>query len=154
MKLSEFIAHVNQIDSLSFRLQSGVIVPVHFHLTELGIINKIFVDCGDVLREESFVSFQLWSTFDDEHRLSPKGLISIIKNVGKRIHLRDSHIEVEYQTDTVGKYSLAFDSGVFILCPKKTDCLDPKSCGIPVVDESSSHSPSTDNKCTPGAGCC
>ena len=84
MKLSQFIAHLNQLEALSFRLESGVQVPSHFHITELGMTSKTYIDCGGTLREDLFVSFQLWSADDTAHRLSPAKAIDIINAAAQK----------------------------------------------------------------------
>jgi len=157
MKLSQFIAHLNQLDALSFRLESGVQVPSHFHITELGMTSKTYIDCGGTLREDLFVSFQLWSADDTAHRLSPVKAIDIITAAAQKIELLDAEVEVEYQSDTVGKYGLSFGTDGFELQSKKTACLAEDQCGISPqkqkVDMTALNN-KDNNACTPGSGCC
>ena len=157
MILSEFIGYLNQVEELRFRLQSGIEVPLHFHITELGMVNKTYIDCGETLREDLFVSFQLWYANDTEHRLSTKGALSIINKAAQSIRLQDAEIEVEYQSDTIGKYALSFESGVFVLLSKQTNCLAEDQCGI-IPQNERVNTDSQDNKgsgaCAPGSGCC
>jgi hypothetical protein len=63
--------------------------------------------------------------------------------------LEDLEVEVEYQSDTVGKYGLAFDGTRFQLTPTKTDCLAKEKCGIPEETEDTSNA-----SCNPSSGCC
>ena len=157
MILSEFIGFLNQVEEVKFRLQSGIEVPVHFHITELGMVNKTYIDCGETLRDDLFVSFQLWYASDTEHRLAPKGVLSIINKAAQSIRLQDAEIEVEYQSDTIGKYALSFESGMFVLLSKQTNCLAEDQCGI-IPQKERVNTDSQDNKgssaCAPGSGCC
>ena len=157
MILSEFIGFLNQVEEVKFRLQSGIEVPLHFHITELGMVNKTYIDCGETLRDDLFVSFQLWYANDTEHRLAPKGALSIINKAAQSIRLQDAEIEVEYQSDTIGKYALSFESGMFVLLSKQTNCLAEDQCGI-IPQNDRVNTDSQDNKgssaCAPGSGCC
>jgi hypothetical protein len=70
----------------------------------------------------------------------------------------DSEVEVEYQTDTIGKYGLAFEDGVFRLVGKKTDCLAKDNCGAPAqkVKRNLSEVQGQASCCgeNSGSGCC
>ncbi len=148
MKLSEFKNHLLQLDNLSFSLENGTLVPPHFHITEVGCITKDFIDCGGTLRTEKHVNFQLWFEKDINHRLQPQKLLNIIKLSERKLQLQDYAIEVEYQSDTIGKYNLAYFEKKFILINKQTNCLASDKCGIPesLVMQSTS--------CNPQNGCC
>ncbi len=150
MKLSTFQQHLEQLEKIAFQLPNGILVPSHFHVTEIGKINKDFIDCGGVIRSEEVISFQLWEANDYDHRLHPEKLLSIIELSKKHLNLNDSEIEVEYQGETISKYGISFDGTNFQLITKHTDCLAKDNCGIPAeelpVQESSC--------CSPSSGCC
>ena len=131
MKLSEVKNALTNLNEISFLLPSGKKVPSHFHLTEIGNIDKKFMDCGGKVRKETKVSFQLWTSTDVEHRLIAEKLSKIISLAAEKIHLQDEEVEVEYQGDTIEKYSLDFDGENFLLTSKQTDCLAKDDCGIP-----------------------
>ena len=78
MKLSEVKNYLSTAESVNFELENGTSVPEHFHVTEVGIITKNFIDCGGVVRNEKVANFQLWDANDFEHRLKPKKLLDII----------------------------------------------------------------------------
>ena len=40
-----------------FLLSDGSLIPSHFHVTEVGIITKTFLDCGGDLRSNKMVNF-------------------------------------------------------------------------------------------------
>ncbi len=69
MKLSEIKAHLAQAESVNFQLENGTPVPEHFHVTEVGVVTKDFIDCGGTVRHEKVANFQLWDANDFEHRL-------------------------------------------------------------------------------------
>lgn len=94
---------------------------------------------------------QLWESIDFWHRLEPSKLISIIDLSIKKLDIEDLEIEIEYQGDTIGKYSVAFENDAFVLIPTQTACLASDQCGIPsakVIKEAVSSC------CMPGSGCC
>lgn len=158
MKLSNFIDFLNQVNTLKFKLPNGDIVPLHFHITEIGIIDKKYIDCGGTVRNEKKISFQLWEANDFEHRLSPKKLLDIIEKAKSQIEITDETVEIEYQNDTIGKYELGFDGEYFLLINTLTDCLAKDKCGIPEeklkVNLSELNKTKENNCCTPGSGCC
>ncbi|MFN3590302.1 MAG: DUF6428 family protein, partial [Spirosomataceae bacterium] len=59
MKLSEIKAHLSTLENVEFQLPSGTFVPEHFHVTEVGLVTKHFIDCGGTERIERVVNFQL-----------------------------------------------------------------------------------------------
>ena len=59
MKLSKFINHLESMKDLKFVLENGTVVPKHFHVTELGLSSKHFIDCGGTVRKEEKIIFQL-----------------------------------------------------------------------------------------------
>jgi hypothetical protein len=158
MKLSEIKALLNTVASVDFRLPDGSFVPEHFHVTEVGVVTKHFIDCGGTVRNEKVANFQLWSANDYEHRLKPQKLQHIIALSEKVLGMEDLDIEVEYQSDTIGKYGLDFDGKSFVLQAKQTDCLAQDKCGIPQEKPKVKLSDLTASNatacCTPGGGCC
>ena len=50
MLISEFISILLKTSDLEFRFQDGKSVPPHFHITEVGLVSKKFVDCGGIFR--------------------------------------------------------------------------------------------------------
>jgi Family of unknown function (DUF6428) len=157
MKLSEIKTILNSAESVDFKLENGVQVPEHFHVTEVGVITKHFIDCGGTVRNEKVANFQLWNANDFEHRLKPAKLLGIIGLSEKILGMEDLEIEVEYQSDTIGKYDLGFDGKTFILQTKRTACLASDSCGIPPEKQKIRVSlADLENQacCTPGGGCC
>jgi hypothetical protein len=157
MKLSEIKKILETVETVNFQLPNGNFVPEHFHVTEVGLITKNFIDCGGVVRNETVVNFQLWDANDFEHRLKPKKLIHIIELSEKVLNIQDYEIEVEYQNTTIGKYDLGFNGKDFLLLNKTTACLAQDQCGIPSEKTKlnlTQLSPDNGNSCTPGGSCC
>jgi hypothetical protein len=156
MTLKQIKEILPTLENVEFQLEDGTFVPEHFHVTEVGQINKKFIDCGGVIREESVVNFQLWNAEDYEHRLKPRKLLSIIKLSEEKLGIQNNNIEVEYQSNTIGKYDLEFDGKVFVLKSKTTACLAQDACGIPSekLNKNLAELPVNTNTCTPGGGCC
>jgi hypothetical protein len=156
MKLSEFKSKLSSINNVDFIQPDGIPVPNHFHITEVGLTTKNFIDCGGTIRTEKVVNFQLWEANDTDHRLMPDKLSKIISLSEKALGLEDLDVEVEYQTKTIGRYGVRFENGMFVLEPKHTNCLASDSCGIPVEKKKLSLSEVGKSSacCTPGGGCC
>ena len=154
MILKEFKKNLEAISELKFSLENGIEVPEHFHITEIGTVNKSYIDCGGTHRNEYYINFQLWFSSDVEHRLKPKKLIEIIDTTAEKMPLPDVEIEVEYQGDTIGKYALSFNSGVFILKSKFTNCLAEDQCVISEPKNKLVLASIEKSSCLPGSGCC
>ena len=83
-----------------------------------------------------------------------KDIISLSES---KLGLEDAEIEVEYQSETIGKYGLDFDGKNFVLTNQFTACLANDKCGIPAEKLKVSLSNlqnTTKNACTPGGKCC
>lgn len=153
MKLSQIKTILKEVETIGFQLPNGELVPNHFHVTEIGKITKHFIDCGGTERVEKVVNFQLWNAEDYDHRLHPEKLLKIIDLSEKRLNIGDLEIEVEYQSETIGKFGLDFDGQHFLLTTKQTDCLAKDQCGTSEVKPKASilvEQPS----CSPNGNCC
>ena len=150
MKISEISNTLTSLDSVNFRLPDGSYLPQHFHVTEVGLVNKHFIDCGGIERNESVANLQLWEAGDYDHRLAPQKLLHILKLSKKVLGEADLSIEVEYQQDTIGKFGLDFDGQDFLLTTKHTACLAQDPCGTSNRERDKGSSPC----CAPAKGCC
>ena len=103
-------------------------------------------------------------------------LKSIIELSEKTLGLKDFEIEVEYQSDTIGKYTLEFNNSRFslfsvktacftenkenlellnsrvYLFSVKTACLAKDQCGIP--ERPTIQKSTVQNTCPPSSSCC
>ena len=151
MLLSEFKHKLKTISVISFLKPDGLAVPKHFHITEVGQINKRFIDCGGTVRNENLVSMQLWESTDFWHQLEPNKLLSIIDLSINKLGIEDAEIEIEYQDETIGKYGVDFYNGTFKLMNTHTNCLAMDKCGIPKVENLLEKK---EVSCSPNSGCC
>jgi len=157
MKLSEFKKHLSTVQSLNFVHPNGYNIARHFHITEIGLISKQFIDCGGAVHSEKMANIQIWVALDVDHRLTPYGLLNILDISQKILKNEDLDIEVEYQTETIGKYGLYFSADNFHLTNTQTDCLAKDKCGIPIEKPKKQLVELGSNNlgsCTPGENCC
>lgn len=156
MKLSELKALLPGLTALKFSLENGTDVPAHFHITEVGKVNREFIDCGGTVRSEYAVNLQLWNADDTDHRLEAGKLLNIIHLSEDKLGITDGNIEVEYQGATIGKYGLDYKDGMFLLIPTYTACLAQDACGIPSAKPKLklSELQKGSSCCTPNSGCC
>lgn len=151
MKLSEVKTILTTVEGVTFMLPNNQFVPENFHVTEVGLISKHFIDCGGTERTEKVVNFQLWNANDFEHRLKPQKLLNIIDLSQNKLGIEnDFEIEVEYQSDTIGKYNLGFNGKDFLLLAKQTACLAQEVCGLPSLETTKDATAC----CSPNGGCC
>src|SRR6478735_11198826 len=150
MKLSEVKRILSNAESVSFKLENGTMVPENFHVTEVGVVSKHFIDCGGTVRNEKVANFQLWDANDFEHRLKPQKLLNIIGLSEKIVGIGDLEAEVEYQNGTIGKFGLEVAGDHFVLTNKHTACLAQDQCGIQAKQgEKKSSELASQSACTP-----
>jgi hypothetical protein len=155
MKISELKQKLAEVSAINFKLPDNTYLPIHFHVTEVGLVTKHFIDCGGTERLETVANFQLWEAGDYDHRLAPQKFLHILDLSGKILGSEDLDIEVEYQQNTIGKFGLEFDGKDFLLTAKQTACLAQDACGIPAKKNRPMIELATQsNSCTPGGGCC
>ena len=143
-----------KVHPLLLKLEDGTIIPPYYHITEMGVIVKHIVDCGGTLRTTNNITFQVWTADDFDHRITIEKLLGIIKKGEELIGAVNLEIEMEYQTNTIGRYSLSADPTdelTYILSPKKTNCLAPDKCGL-TQDRKPEANQSTTPQC--GPSCC
>jgi hypothetical protein len=158
MKLSEIKGILKSVDAIVFQLPNKKsFVPEHFHITEVGLITKNFIDCGGTVREEKVINFQLWEAADYNHRLSPTKLLRIIEKSEEIFKFDDFEIEIEYQSDTIGKFGLTYNGIFFQLTNKQTACLAQDACGIPIKQQKiklKEMEQEQESCCSPKGNCC
>lgn len=154
MKLSEVKRTLANAHAVNFRLPDGSFVPENFHVTEVGIVTRHFIDCGGVTRKEEFANFQLWDANDYDHRLKPQKLLDIISLSEKMLNMQDYDVEAEYQGSTIGRYDIGHNGQDFLLLPKQTACLAPEKCNIPEPKINNSTEEKVTTCCGPDGNCC
>lgn len=139
-----------------FRLQlpDGSPVPVSFHVTEVGRVQKTFIDCGGTLRESVACQLQVWVGEDGDHRLEAGKAAAILEKARTFLTDESMPVEIEYEDQVISQYTLeghdiGDDSVVLKLAHKHTDCLAKELCGVPTAGPA----PAKASCCGP-AGCC
>lgn len=124
--------------SLQMILPGQNAVPAHFHVTEVGRVQKDFIDCGGTVRSETACVMQVWVANDLDHRLDTTKLGRIFQSAIPLLKSTDMPIEVEYETDTASRYVVSDAKAsastiVLNLGAKHTECLAPDRCGLNVL---------------------
>ena len=132
MKLSQFKSYIENVETISFYLPNGEMIPAHFHITEVGMTTKNFTDCGNKFRIQKTATLQLWTSTDFWHRLDPKIILKIIESTDEVFSSEDLDIEIEYQQETIGRFGLDCIENKLQLVNKQTDCLAKVSCEFPI----------------------
>ena len=137
MNVREFsqALEANQPKTLRFALPSGQLVPVHFHVTEVGRVDRTFIDCGGTRRSTSSCLIQIWHADDAEHRLQPAKLAKIMQMAKPILESDELPVEVEFGDTIAAQYAVdhfesVFGTVTFGLVGKRTDCLAKDKCGV------------------------
>lgn len=126
-------------EKLHLMLPDKSFVPAHFHITEVGRVQKDFVDCGGTHRSSTTCLLQVWVTHDHEqdknHRLDSAKLSQILKAAAPLLGDADMPVEFEFEDVTISQFPLGgaevTPSGIlFYLGTKHTACLAPEKCGV------------------------
>ena len=142
---------LNPDKGLRIVLPSGETIPDHFHITEVGHVQKDSIDCGGTRRTASSCVLQAWvAANDEEHALSAGKLASILKLAGKMLPSDALSVEVEFEAPFISQFPIESveaigDALVFHLATKHTDCLAKEQCGLESGNSSC---------CSPSTGCC
>lgn len=125
----------NSCASLRIALPTGEFVPAHFHITEVGRIDKKFIDCGGTRRSAESCLLQVWVADDTDHRLVAGKLAKIIELAAPLLGTDDLVVEVEYGAEVAAQYvvshaTVVFDEVQLALVGKQTDCLAREKCGV------------------------
>ncbi|MEO5716295.1 MAG: DUF6428 family protein [Luteolibacter sp.] len=159
MKLSELKSLLATHSDRFFRiaLPDGNAVPVSFHVTEVGRVQKTFLDCGGKLRESVTCQLQVWVGEDYEHRIETGKMARILEKAKDYLTDETIPVEVEYEDKVISQYiisghELTDEAVVLNLAHKHTECLAPELCGLPSLD----RLPAIENKtpCCGPSGCC
>jgi len=139
------------------RLPDGGAVPVSFHVTEVGRLQKTFLDCGGTLRETTTCQLQIWVGEDYDHRIETGKMASILGKAMSILPDDSVPVEIEYEDRVISQYTIARheltdDAVILGLANKHTECLAPELCGLPSLD----RLPAIGGKspCCGPTGCC
>jgi hypothetical protein len=158
--LSDLIETLNTLspDSLRILLPDGTAVPSHFHVTEVGRVQKDFIDCGGTVRRTVSCQLQLLVATDFQHRLAAGKLLKIIGLSEPVLGEEPLPLTVEYGQKFAVVYpvhEIDFAEGVLKLQLgySQTACLAPDTCGLS-YEESGRPGAVASGGCLPGSGCC
>lgn len=168
MTTAEFLSHLRSHPDkpLCFILPDGGLIPAHFHITEVGHVQKRFIDCGGTRRTLETCLLQTWVHEDVDHRLTCGKLAAIFDKAGDVLPHHDLPVEIEYEDYVVAQFpvesaevvegALAFRLGL-----KHTDCLARGICLPGACAPAPSARPAlvvtpaaASSCCTPGSKCC
>ncbi|MCX6938378.1 MAG: DUF6428 family protein [Verrucomicrobia bacterium] len=125
----------------------GEPIETHFHVTEVGRVQKDFVDCGGTVRSLTSCLLQTWVGDDTDHRITAAKLLRAFEYAAPVLRGEDLPVELEYEACNVVQLRVVAvertaDAWVIRLGKKHTDCLAKELC-LPAV-----------GSCKPGSGCC
>jgi hypothetical protein len=158
MILSEFKALLAHHPERVFRLSlpDGSPVPVSFHITEVGRLQKTFLDCGGKLRESTTCQLQVWVGEDYDHRIETGKMAAILEKAATILPDESVPLEIEYEDRVISQYTVEGhdvlnEAVVLRLAHKHTECLAPELCGLPSIG----RLPALPGKSSCGpSGCC
>ena len=137
MTLDSFLAVLAKHSDagIHMMLPDGSFVPAHFHITEVGRVQKDFIDCGGTVRTAVSCVLQGWVAQDFNHRLETTKLLKILRLASPLLKATDLPVEVEYEDKAVSHYPVerveVTPSGLLIhLGSKHTACLAEDRCGV------------------------
>jgi len=138
MNLTDFktVLSAHPDKTMRFVLPNGKSIPPSYHITEVGHVQKNFIDCGGTTRNVSSCVLQAWVAANDEdHRLAAGKLGSILAMADKLLTHADLPVELEYEAPIISQFSIrdsevTAEGIVFHLENKHTDCLAKESCGL------------------------
>jgi hypothetical protein len=160
MNITDFVSHLRAHSEkpLSFRFPDGGFVAPHFHITEVGHVQKRFIDCGGTRRMLETCLLQTWVHDDVDHRLVAGKLAMIFDKAGDVLPHHDLPVEIEHEEEVISQYpveSVALIDGAltFTLGLKHTDCLARELC-TPETCAPAPKKAAASSCCAPGSKCC
>ena len=135
MKFSTFREALQKspTQQLRFVLPDGDLIAAHAHITEVGRIDKTFIDCGGTVRKVSTCSLQACVADGTDHRLEPGTLATVLDKAASILADNDLEMEIEYEDCQISQFpvenvSMQGDDLKFYLGTKHTDCLAKDVC--------------------------
>jgi hypothetical protein len=145
--------------SLRMILPDGEAVPSHFHVTEVGRVQKDFIDCGGTRRTSLNGQLQLLVATDFEHRLSSEKLLKILQMSEPILGPDPLPLTVEYGQKVAVVYAVSnleadSDTLRLQLSLPQTGCLAPDKCGLPEEESGLFTIGAGTSDYSPKSGCC
>lgn len=137
------------------RLPDGSPLPASFHVTEVGRVDKVFLDCGGTLRTSVACQLQVWVGQDFDHRIETGKMASILEKAKGYLADENIPVEIEYEDRVISQYTIdgheiTDEAIVLNLAHTHTECLAPELCGLPPLPLANER---TEPCCGPGACC-
>lgn len=149
LTISGFCAALAAAPSLPLTViwPDGEPIEAHFHVTEVGRVQKDFVDCGGTVRRAVSCLLQTWVGDDVDHRVTGGKLLRAFDHAAPVLGGEDLPMELEYEACNVVQLRVVAVEAeaerlVIRLASKHTDCLAKDVC-LPRAAT-----------CAPGSGCC
>ena len=93
--------------AMQFMLPDQSFIAPHFHITEVGKVQKDFIDCGGTSRALTSCLLQILVADDTDHRLQTTKLAGIFGFANKLFTADDIPVEVEYEQDAISQFPIA-----------------------------------------------
>ena len=121
---------------IRFQLPDGTLSAAHAHITEVGLVQKSFIDCGGTVRSDESCQLQSWVADDFDHRLLAGKLLSIIELAKSVLGESDLSVVLEHDIGYATQFPLTAselvnDELIIQLGGKHTACLAPEKCCPP-----------------------
>jgi hypothetical protein len=134
------------------------IVPANFHVTEIGRVQKDFIDCGGTARSTTHCQLQLLVANDVEHRLTAGKLAKVFDLSSPVLRDDDLPIVIEHEDcRTIAFPSASFEAtseqiSIRLALPHPA-CLAGDKCGL-TPEEAGVASSCCAPASSGGTGCC
>jgi hypothetical protein len=135
LTMSQLLASLKQEPEAPLRViwPDGEAIEPHFHFTEIGRVQKDFIDCGGTVRQLRSCLLQTWVGDDTDHRLTAEKLTKAFAAAGPVLKGEDLPVELEYDACNVVQLRLVAvektpDGLDLLLAKKHTDCLAKELC--------------------------
>lgn len=149
MRLQEFktLLEANREKQFLLQLPNAKTVPQSFHITEVGLVSKTFIDCGGKVHTAQTCQLQAWIGPDVDHRIEAGKMADILKISQSIVPSDTLDLEIEYEDDIISQYPVAEavvtdDAVTLRLTTKHTDCLAKELCLVPSANGASCCGPS------------
>jgi len=160
MQLHEFKSLLQAHPEKAFRLSlpGGKPVPGSFHITEVGRIQKTFLDCGGKLHESETCQLQVWVGEDEDHRIETQKMAGILEKARSFLGSDSLPLEFEYEDQAISQYiveghEVSEEAVVFQLGSKHTACLAMEIC-CPSSGDEFDEEEAGEGSCCSGSKCC
>jgi hypothetical protein len=124
----------NPGEKMHWMLPDKSFVPT-YHITEVGKLQKDFIDCGGTVRSTTACLLPIWVAQGLDHQLETTKLVSIMRNPEPLLGPDELPVEVKYEEAVISHYPIggieATPAGqLFYLGTKHTACLALEKCGV------------------------